>query len=105
MASSPQLRAPIVEPEDSLVQTEASLVGDLDGVEEEKVTINVGGIYHDTLLSTLASKPDTRLGYMAKRHVKGRKENYFYDRHPGVFSTVIDYYRSGKSFYSARLIV
>ena len=81
--------------------TEETL-GDIDVEEhEDKVIINVGGIRHETLVSTLASKPHTRLSHLASKYKRGtsvklRKKEYFFDRHPGVFNTVMDYYRSGE---------
>ena len=106
--------APMAQPEaedteydrtESLDQTEASLAA-CDAVDDdEKVVINVGGSRHEILLSTLASKPGTRLSYLTKRHKRGRGEEYFFDRHPGVFNTVMDYYRSGRVLNPDRLMV
>ena len=84
-------------------KSSSNLVG-----EDEKIIINVGGVRHETLLSTLISKPGTKLCQLARRHEKGTGEKgtgdkatgpveHFFDRHPGVFGTVIDFYRSGKS--------
>ena len=70
-------------------------LGYVSDEEEDKVVINVGGQRHETLVKSLAARPNTRLGKLVLRHKKGVKEEYFYDRHPGVFSSVIDYYRSG----------
>lgn len=64
--------------------------------DEEKVIINVGGQRHETLVSSLVAKPNTRLGRLALKHKQGVKEEYFFDRHPEVFSSIMDYYRSGK---------
>ena len=69
-------------------------LGDVD--DEEKIVINVGGTRHETLLTTLQSKSGTRLHHIASRHSGGPSKEYFFDRHPGVFTTVMDYYRSGK---------
>lgn len=71
---------------------------------KEKILINVGGIRHETLLCTLLAKPFTRLGMLAREHLRRKKnkltrygrEEYFFDRHPGVFATIIDYYRTGE---------
>jgi hypothetical protein len=64
--------------------------------DEEKVVINVGGQRHETLISSLTAKPNTRLGRLALKHKPGVKEEYFFDRHPEVFSAIMDYYRSGE---------
>jgi hypothetical protein len=60
-----------------------------------QIVLNVGGIRHETLLSTLLEKSGTRLSQLAENHVRGACSEYFFDRHPGVFSTVMDYYRAG----------
>ncbi|KAI0207757.1 hypothetical protein LSAT2_007580 [Lamellibrachia satsuma] len=70
-------------------------LGDVDS--EDKITLNVGGVAHETLLSTLAKKPGTRLSELAKEHARGDEvtNEYYFNRNPRVFNTVIDYYRSG----------
>ncbi|CAD5111689.1 unnamed protein product [Dimorphilus gyrociliatus] len=67
-------------------------------MDMEIISINVGGSRHDTLADTLLNKPGTTLCQLARKHLNGtcRKKEYFFDRHPGVFSTVMDYYRSGE---------
>lgn len=67
--------------------------GEID--EDDKIVINVGGIRYETLLHTLSRLPRSRLSYVAKRHVRGRKKEYFFDRHPAVFAAVLDFYRTG----------
>ena len=65
---------------------------------ETRIVLNVGGVSHVTLLSTLASKPNTRLYELARSHVIGSDDDeYFFNRHPRVFNSVIDFYRSGLS--------
>ena len=81
-------------------QAETALMTDPNGQiaddTDEKVIINVGGVRHETLVSTLLTMPGTRLGNIGKKHVKGRgPREYFFDRHPGVFGAVMDYLRSG----------
>lgn len=87
--------------ETSFDQTEMSLGDIID--DDEKVVINVGGSRHEILLSTLASKPGTRLSHLTKRHKRGRTAEYYFDRHPGVFNTVMDYYRSGRVLNSLQM--
>ena len=71
--------------------------GDLgDADDEDRIVINVGGTRHESLVTTLISKPGTRLSHIANRHTGGRAKEYYFDRHPGVFTTVMDYYRSGE---------
>ena len=71
-------------------------LGDVNS--EDKITLNVGGVAHETLLSTLAKKPGTRLSELAKEHARGDEvaNEFYFNRNPRVFNTVIDYYRSGK---------
>ena len=71
-------------------------LGDVDS--EDKIVLNVGGVTHETLVSTLAKKPGTRLSDLAQQHARGEETEteYYFNRHPRVFNTVIDYYRSGR---------
>ncbi|KAJ7328172.1 hypothetical protein OS493_025046 [Desmophyllum pertusum] len=71
------------------------------GVAKDRVIINVGGCRHETYLSTLRVVPDSRLAWIAENASKQAEydpENneYFFDRHPGVFGSIINYYRTGK---------
>ena len=65
--------------------------------DDERLVFNVGGHRHEALLSTLLRRPGTRLSQVASRHAPGNSTEYFFDRHPGVFDAVMDYYRSGKT--------
>lgn len=72
---------------------------DSDKPPEVRIRINVGGTVFETWRSTLERIPGTRLALLAvlgesdDTWDKDRKE-FFFDRHPGVFSMVIQYYRS-----------
>ena len=69
-----------------------------------RVVINVGGQRHETFLSTLRTIPDTRLSYLSEHHTSltkvaeydSTKSEYFFDRHPGVFAQILNYYRTGR---------
>lgn len=64
--------------------------------DDDLVILNVGGVRHETRISTLMKKPETRLyavGEAAK--ASGRKEFYF-DRNPQIFPCILNYYRIGK---------
>lgn len=69
-----------------------------------RITINVGGQRHETYLSTLRNFPDTRLFWITEQHNTSTKspeynierKEYFFDRHPGVFAHIVNYYRTGK---------
>ncbi|KAL3868947.1 hypothetical protein ACJMK2_041695 [Sinanodonta woodiana] len=66
--------------------------------EEERIVLNVGGVRHETHVSTLRNIPDTRLSRLAEEHMYSgkHKDVYFFDRHPAVFNSIIDFYRTGK---------
>lgn len=68
--------------------------------DSERIILNVGGVRHETHVSTLRTIANTRLARLAERHLrhKHRRDEYFFDRHPSVFNSVIDYYRTGKYF-------
>lgn len=72
-----------------------------------RVLINVGGQRHEIMWSTLNRIPNTRLGKlqscvtheqitaMCDDYDISRKE-FFFDRHPLAFASIIDFYRTGK---------
>ncbi|XP_077565270.1 voltage-gated potassium channel KCNC2 isoform X2 [Stigmatopora nigra] len=88
--------------------------------DNQRVVLNVGGTRHETYKSTLKTLPGTRLAQLAGsdtesdcdsepssmvdrlQQVSGfieynaRNNEYFFDRHPGVFAYVLNYYRTGK---------
>ena len=69
---------------------------------KDKVIINVGGQRHVTYRSTLRNVPDTRLSWLAdgpaihSADYDRETGEYFFDRHPSVFSHILNYYRTGK---------
>jgi len=69
--------------------------------DSSAIVLNIGGYLHRTLLTTLLSKPHTRLSRLAVKHLNLGREfeterEYFYDRNPDVFSSIMDYYRTGR---------
>lgn len=64
---------------------------------EDRIVLNVGGVRHETHCTTLRKIENTRLSSLAERHEFSgvQKEVYFFDRHPAVFNSVIDFYRTG----------
>ncbi|XP_018611516.1 voltage-gated potassium channel KCNC2 isoform X2 [Scleropages formosus] len=86
-------------------------MGKLD--DNERIILNVGGTRHETYRNTLRTLPGTRLALLASgsdtesvleqlQQVHGfieynaKNNEYFFDRHPGVFAYVLNYYRTGK---------
>lgn len=62
---------------------------------ENRVVLNVGGIRHETYKATLKKIPATRLSRLteALANYDPVLNEYFFDRHPGVFAQVLNYYR------------
>ncbi|KAH0810230.1 hypothetical protein GEV33_012561 [Tenebrio molitor] len=63
---------------------------------ENRVVLNVGGIRHETYKATLKKIPATRLSRLteALANYDPILNEYFFDRHPGVFAQVLNYYSS-----------
>ena len=76
----------------------------MNGRDCDRVIINVGGHKHETHVSTLKNFPDTRLSWMVESPLTkayntsdhGQPIEFFFDRHPGVFVHILNYYRTGK---------
>lgn len=66
----------------------------------DRIILNVGGVRHETFISTIKNFPDTRLAWLTQRNdyvdYDPEKNEYFFDRHPGVFEQIINFYRTGK---------
>lgn len=65
----------------------------MDG--ENRIILNVGGIRYETYKATLKKIPATRLSRLteALANYDPVLNEYFFDRHPGVFAQVLNYYR------------
>ncbi|CAH1775265.1 unnamed protein product [Owenia fusiformis] len=69
------------------------------GIEEnEIITLNIGGIRFQTFAKTLQRYPSTKLAQLNQLDASYRhKQNeYFFDRNPNPFCSVLDYYRTGE---------
>eukprot|EP01114_Cavostelium_apophysatum_P019143 TRINITY_DN6082_c0_g1_i1.p1 TRINITY_DN6082_c0_g1~~TRINITY_DN6082_c0_g1_i1.p1 ORF type:complete len:337 (+),score=61.78 TRINITY_DN6082_c0_g1_i1:58-1068(+) len=67
----------------------------------ERVTLNVGGKKFETYASTLAKFPESLLGAMfhpRNSHLRKLDSTgeYFFDRSPQVFESILNFYRTGK---------
>ena len=68
---------------------------------QDKITLNVGGTTFFTFKDTLVRVPCTRLYYLMKTPVENLHPAeydsstgiYFFDRHPGLFEHILNYYR------------
>ncbi|XP_035243410.1 potassium voltage-gated channel subfamily C member 4-like isoform X1 [Anguilla anguilla] len=69
--------------------------------DSEKIVINVGGVRHETYKSCLKTWPGTRLARLAESLSDGDDAEpgsigeFFYDRDPGMFTYILNYYRTG----------
>ena len=68
-------------------------------VKDKRLKINVGGTPFETWSSTLERITGTRLALLAVLGESDEswdtdRQEFFFDRHPGVFSSILHYYRT-----------
>ncbi|XP_013387572.1 potassium voltage-gated channel protein Shaw-like [Lingula anatina] len=68
------------------------------GVYGGTVRLNVGGSIHEVSLHTLQNKATGLLADKEElmRYYRPAKEDYFFDRHPGIFCAILNFYRTGE---------
>ena len=75
--------------------------------DSERLVFNIGGTRHETHVGTLKTVQGTRLAWIAENNTMLKqssfydkiKQEYFFDRHPSSFASVLQYYRTGKLHY------
>ena len=77
------------------------LIPNVENFAQRRIILNVGGQRHETYLGTIKNFPDTRLFWVVENVAKAidyssDKIELFFDRHPGIFAQVLNYYRTGK---------
>lgn len=65
-------------------------------MEEDEISLNVGGTIFVTFRETLNKYPHTKLGSLTEcsPYYRQNKNYYFFDRNPDLFNTILDFYRN-----------
>ncbi|CAF0833991.1 unnamed protein product [Adineta ricciae] len=70
-------------------------------MNDSRIILNVGGTRFETQRATLKKLPATRLSKLTPQlsFYDPILNEYFFDRHPGAFSQILNYYRTGRLHY------
>lgn len=98
---SPSLASPTIHHLSSLASTAQVPLTSGDVDQHNRVTLNIGGTRYKVYKSTLKKIPSTRLSGLSESlaNYDPTTNEYFFDRHPGVFAQILNYYRTGKLHY------
>lgn len=64
--------------------------------DDDVITLNVGGVRHETRIATLLKKPETRLYSVGETAKASGKKEFYFDRNPQIFPCILNFYRIGK---------
>lgn len=70
--------------------------------EPKRIHLNVGGECHSPYVSTLKNLADSPLAMILRDESKSEldydhvNDVYFFDRHPGIFAHILNYFQTGK---------
>lgn len=72
--------------------------GDIYDNPEDIITLNIGGVRHETRIQTLRkyTRKTTRLSEVADIAEKTGKKEFYFDRQPDFFPYILNFYRQGK---------
>ena len=72
--------------------------GENEDDEGDRLVLNVGGVKFETYITTLQNISDTRLTWLTENAEpeKLQQKEFFFDRHPGAFVHILNFYRTGK---------
>ncbi|CAH1801825.1 unnamed protein product [Owenia fusiformis] len=75
------------------------------GVTPQTMVLNIGGSLHEVTRSTLLRFPKTKLARLdeSSPHFRAHKGDYYFDRSPEMFSSILNYYRTGALHLPNRL--
>lgn len=84
--------------DDDETNDETDEEGDIHDNPEDIITLNIGGVRHETRIQTLRklTRKTTRLSEVADIAEKTGKREFYFDRQPDFFPYILNFYRQGK---------